>query len=103
MMKHCDICQELLKFSEKYDSSYCEGCNEWNENKCRDEKCFYCKNRPIKPIQTKDVMDKQIKKVKKDIEKKDTKKGEKDVSKLPKMDKKQDKKLAACGEKMKKK
>jgi hypothetical protein len=46
-------------------------------------------------------MDKQIKKVKKDIEKKDTKKGEKDVGKLLKMDKKQDKKLAACDKKMK--
>lgn len=45
-------------------------------------------------------MDKQIKKVKRDIDKGDKAKGEKDVGKLLKMDKKFDKKLDKCSEKM---
>lgn len=47
-------------------------------------------------------MDKQIKRVKKDIEKGDKKKGQKEVGKLLKMDKKQDKKMAMCDSKLKK-
>ncbi len=48
-------------------------------------------------------MDKQIKKVKRDIDKGDKKKGEKDVKKLLKMDKKFDARLEKCDSKMMKK
>lgn len=48
-------------------------------------------------------MDKQIKKVVKDYEKGDKKKAHKDTSKLMKMDKKFDKKVAMCEKKMSKK
>ena len=48
-------------------------------------------------------MDRQIKKIEKDIKTSDKKKGEKDVKKLLKMDKKFDKKLAKCDSMMKKK
>jgi hypothetical protein len=47
-------------------------------------------------------MDKQINKVKKDVEKNDKKKAKKDISKLLKMDKKFDAKLAKCDPKVKK-
>jgi|KBSSwiStaDraftv2_1062776.scaffolds.fasta_scaffold304071_6 hypothetical protein len=48
------------------------------------------------------IVDKQIKKVKKDVEKNDKKKAKKDISKLMKMDKKFDKEIESC-KKMKKK
>lgn len=48
-------------------------------------------------------MDRQIKKVEKDIKVGDKQKGEKDVKKLLKMDKKFDKKLGKCDMMMKKK
>lgn len=47
----CHVCENTLKYSDNYEAFYCENCNEWSEGLCRDEKCFYCTNRPSKPIE----------------------------------------------------
>lgn len=38
------------KYSEKYDTYYCELCNEWLEKRCRDFICIYCHDRPDRPM-----------------------------------------------------
>jgi hypothetical protein len=43
-------CGNRLKYNERYDAYYCDVCNRWNEKKCEDEKCFFCPDRPEKPI-----------------------------------------------------
>jgi hypothetical protein len=49
MNSSCE-CSGILKYDERYDSLYCEKCNEWMEQKCTDETCFYCRKRPERPI-----------------------------------------------------
>lgn len=42
-------CGHELKYSKKYDATYCPVCGEWREKKCTDENCEFCKDRPEKP------------------------------------------------------
>jgi hypothetical protein len=44
-------CGSEKKYNEIYDSIYCELCNKWLEEKCNDEKCEYCAERPDTPSQ----------------------------------------------------
>lgn len=46
----CSKCKVKLSYNERYDAYFCATCNEWCEKTCSDKKCFYCKNRPIKPV-----------------------------------------------------
>lgn len=34
---------------EKYDAYVCVECNIWLEDKCDDEDCLFCSNRPDEP------------------------------------------------------
>ena len=47
---HCAICHEQIIYSEQYDAYYCYGCNVWLEGKCSDPECYFCPNRPEKPL-----------------------------------------------------
>lgn len=49
-MKKCEKCNSKLSYNEKWDSYYCYKCNVWTEKQCDDPKCFYCPNRPEKPV-----------------------------------------------------
>lgn len=46
----CKICRRVLDYNYKYDAYYCNNCNEWREDKCSDEQCQECYNRPEKPF-----------------------------------------------------
>jgi len=45
-----DKCSHKLMYCERYDSDYCPICLEWCEEKCSDEKCRVCRDRPERPI-----------------------------------------------------
>lgn len=47
----CQTCDSEVQYSYKYDSYYCELCNEWLEKKCKDPECEFCNVRPEKPSQ----------------------------------------------------
>ena len=42
-------CNGEKKYSQEYDSYYCETCNKWSESKCDDPTCEYCVIRPLTP------------------------------------------------------
>lgn len=46
----CSKCGNFLILHERYDSYFCAYCNEWKEGKCSDTNCFYCKDRPERPL-----------------------------------------------------
>jgi hypothetical protein len=48
---HCPNCNSERQYSNKYDAYYCELCNIWLEEKCEDEGCDFCVERPEKPSQ----------------------------------------------------
>lgn len=41
---------DVLRYSEEYDSNYNVKTNEWTESTCGDPACEYCSNRPEKPL-----------------------------------------------------
>ena len=41
-------CKGRLLRDEEYDAYYCITCGAWQEDKCGDEDCEFCKNRPSK-------------------------------------------------------
>lgn len=45
----CPVCNKTRLYFEKYDSYYCESCKEWSEERCDDDTCNYCTNRPANP------------------------------------------------------
>lgn len=45
----CEVCEDHISISEKYDAKYCLGCDVWKESVCNDSSCDYCDSRPIKP------------------------------------------------------
>ncbi len=47
----CPQCHTKEKYSDKFDTYYCEQCNVWSESKCDDPTCDYCTRRPEQPIQ----------------------------------------------------
>ncbi|MFE8700456.1 hypothetical protein ACFYKX_07515 [Cytobacillus sp. FJAT-54145] len=46
----CSNCQANLIYYDEFDAYFCAYCNEWKESKCEDPTCFYCPNRPNKPL-----------------------------------------------------
>lgn len=46
-------CGQPLKYNERYDSYFCQKCNEWATFTCEEEECFYCKDRPNRPNESK--------------------------------------------------
>lgn len=50
---YCDKCESELdiKYSGIHDAYYCETCDIWLEQKCKDDDCEYCVDRPEKPSQ----------------------------------------------------
>lgn len=53
-MKVCPGCFSEVKYNTKYDTFYCEQCDEWLEFTCPLKDCDYCKERPEKPSKVKD-------------------------------------------------
>lgn len=53
MEKHpnafCPKCGSEKLYSKHYDAFYCELCNVWLEEKCEDQSCDICPNRPDTP------------------------------------------------------
>lgn len=45
----CRECGSFLDYEEKWDAYFCDTCDNWQENKCLDVKCWFCVNRPEKP------------------------------------------------------
>ena len=39
-----------LDYSERWDAYYCKHCNIWSEKICTDPNCFFCDERPDRPI-----------------------------------------------------
>lgn len=48
-LSECISCKGRLSYNEKYDSYFCELCNKWKEDKCGDDACHFCSDRPQKP------------------------------------------------------
>jgi hypothetical protein len=42
----CDCPRKFTKYNEEYDAKYCSKCGEWIDEKCTDEDCSFCSNRP---------------------------------------------------------
>ena len=49
----CAKCLVYYKYDERYDSYFCKDCNEWASKKCDEYSCFFCRDRPEKPIEEK--------------------------------------------------
>ena len=47
----CESCGSERQYNNKYDVYYCELCNKWLEDKCSDQDCKFCAERPEKPSQ----------------------------------------------------
>lgn len=50
MKDKCYSCNEDLSYSEKWDAYFCKHCNIWSENRCTDPICFFCQDRPERPV-----------------------------------------------------
>jgi hypothetical protein len=50
MSKNQNDCEHIRDYSEKYDAYFCSKCNSWLEKKCSDPNCYYCPNRPERPL-----------------------------------------------------
>ena len=51
----CDSCGvESVLRSRYFDAYVCLKCKNWIEDRCADELCSFCKNRPDKPLFTAD-------------------------------------------------
>lgn len=48
--KNCKHCGCTVCFNEGFDAHYCPECNIWLENICNDPTCFFCPQRPEKPL-----------------------------------------------------
>lgn len=46
----CVKCNNYEVYCERYDAYFCAFCNEWLEEKCSDHTCYFCKDRPDKPL-----------------------------------------------------
>lgn len=46
-------------YSEKYDAFYDDETNEWLEAKCLAPTCSFCANRPEKPMEMKQDVDRR--------------------------------------------
>jgi len=45
----CRSCVTTSLYSEEHDAYYCKECDTWNEVKCSDPDCEFCKDRPETP------------------------------------------------------
>lgn len=43
-------CCSSKVYSPEYDAYYCKFCNVWLENKCSNEDCEFCSQRPEFPL-----------------------------------------------------
>ncbi|MEC1177517.1 hypothetical protein P9B03_03390 [Metasolibacillus meyeri] len=48
--ERCEQCGNNKIRDDKYDAYFCATCNKWLEEKCSDPDCYYCPQRPDKPI-----------------------------------------------------
>ncbi|WP_088071966.1 hypothetical protein [Gottfriedia luciferensis] len=48
--QHCSKCKSSFIYYEDFDAYFCPKCNIWTEDKCGDPTCYYCPNRPEKPL-----------------------------------------------------
>jgi hypothetical protein len=48
--QYCNVCGINQIYFDKYDAYFCPKCNHWLENKCGDQDCNYCPNRPDLPL-----------------------------------------------------
>lgn len=42
-------CGHFRGYCYLHDALFCEYCNMWLEDTCKDPNCVHCKNRPSKP------------------------------------------------------
>ena len=42
LSRKCNVCEKNLRHSDKWDSRYCEYCNEWKEPKCKCDNEIKC-------------------------------------------------------------
>ena len=49
--RRCSGCSSEVQYSNRYDSYFCELCNQWLEQSCTDPNCEFCSSRPKKPSQ----------------------------------------------------
>lgn len=40
-----------LYYYDKYDSTFCIQCNDWETKCCGDSDCQFCNSRPIRPLE----------------------------------------------------
>lgn len=49
-------CRHTKKmYNPKHDAYYCVECKEWLEKNCQSERCEYCKGRPEKYVEEKEL------------------------------------------------
>jgi len=44
----CDVAERVT--SKKHDAIYCKQCNAWIEPICNDVTCSFCRDRPLRPM-----------------------------------------------------
>lgn len=42
-------CKHNLKYNSQWDSYFCDKCDIWTDDQCRDPACMFCPDRPKKP------------------------------------------------------
>lgn len=58
----CKICGSLARYHNYFDAYFCGVCNTWMEQKCEQEKCRYCCDRPERPLRVEEPAEKKTKK-----------------------------------------
>lgn len=52
----CPTCGEKIYYSVVYDAYFCISCDKWLEKACRNPRCRFCADRPIKPSGLREAM-----------------------------------------------
>src|SRR5262249_3054145 len=53
----CPQCNQIVSFSNRYDSFVCNTCDLWLEDRCTDWACEFCRFRPSHPAGAKDLIE----------------------------------------------
>lgn len=48
---NCPFCRTVLFYNTTFDAWWCPRCDKWAEDKCGDDKCDFCSDRPDHPSQ----------------------------------------------------
>ncbi|OPH47322.1 hypothetical protein BC351_11715 [Paenibacillus ferrarius] len=57
--KKCEKCENAIIYYDRYDHEFCAYCNTWLKAACGDLTCYFCGNRPSKPLEVRTLADRE--------------------------------------------